>query len=191
MSNQRSFLGKGGPIPSGHYSEQPAVISARWGGSASWGSRHPPFTERPCLQRVSKHVPLFHLYHKITRASPPGNEVLDQGGPLVRKAAPHTHAIGNKVCFSVMKGAVIPNHEEFCPKLCLALRREQTLTFYSDCSSVRQWLIHTQKPNTKNSLLVPVGCHHNCRMMRSWRDRERHKRAQTLFSLWSLWAWCS
>ena len=22
----------------------------------------------------------------------------------------------------------------------------------------------------KNSLLVPVGCHHNCRMMRSWRD---------------------
>ena len=36
---------------------------------------HPPSTERPCLQRVSKHVPLLHLYHKITRASSPGNEV--------------------------------------------------------------------------------------------------------------------
>ena len=69
--------------------------------------------QRPCLQRVSKHVPLLHLYPKITCASP-GNEVLDQCGPLVRKAAPHTHAIGNKVCFSVMKGGVIPN-----PKFCL------------------------------------------------------------------------
>ena len=39
--------------------------------------------------------------------------MLDQGGPLVRKAAPHPHAIGNKVCFSVMKGAVIPNPVEF------------------------------------------------------------------------------
>ena len=48
------------------------------------------------LQRVSKYVPLLHLYHKITRASSPGNEVLDQGGPLV---------------FSVLKGAVIPNPE--------------------------------------------------------------------------------
>ena len=37
------------PIPCGHESEPPAVISVRWGGNASWSRWHQPFTERPCL----------------------------------------------------------------------------------------------------------------------------------------------
>ena len=69
--------------------------------------------------RVSRHVPLSHLYKKAnTHVSPPGTEMLYQGVPLESKAAPNTDAIGNKVCFSVMRGAVIPNHAEICPGLC-------------------------------------------------------------------------
>ena len=124
MSNQRSFLGKW-------------WSNTKWSllGTTSSNQRQMRWKRqlRPQASTIHretmpstgeyKHVPLFHLYHKaVTRASPPGNnEMLDQGGPLVRKAA-HTHAIGNKVCFSVMKGAVIPNHEEFCTKLCLRIR---------------------------------------------------------------------
>ena len=69
--------------------------------------------------RVSRHVPLSHLYKKAnTHVSPPGTEMLYQGVPLESKPAPNTDAIGNKVCFSVMRGAVIPNHAEICPGLC-------------------------------------------------------------------------
>ena len=56
--------------------------------------------------------------------------MLCQGVPLDGEAAPNTDAVGNKVCFAVMKEAVIPNPEEICAELCLrilepALGREQ------------------------------------------------------------------
>ena len=41
--------------------------------------------------------------------------MLYQGVPLESKAAPNTDAVGNKVCFTVLKGAGIPTHEEICP----------------------------------------------------------------------------
>ena len=74
-----------------------------------------------------------------------------QGVPLDSEAAPNSDAIGNKVCFSVMKEAVIPNHEEICPELCLRILETCTgkgatpCTFFRDCSLVRQCPIRSRR----------------------------------------------
>ena len=97
--------------------------------------------------------------------------MLSQGVPLGSEAAPNTDAIGNQICFSVLKGASIPNHEEICPELCLrilvtCLRKGKSLYL------LQRLLVSeavSQLFSEENSLPVPVGCHHNCRKMRSWR----------------------
>ena len=79
--------------------------------------------------------------------------MLYQGVPLDSEAAPNIDAIGNKVCFSVLKGAGIPNHEEICPELCLRMlvtctaKGAAPCTFFRDCSSVRQCLSCSRKRN--------------------------------------------
>ena len=47
----------------------PAVISNRWGGSACWGSWHPPLNGSPCLQRVSEHVSQPRWLNEATQYS--------------------------------------------------------------------------------------------------------------------------
>ena len=79
--------------------------------------------------------------------------MLYQGVPLESEAAPNTDAIGNKVCFTVLKGAGIPTHEEICPELRRRLLVTCTVkgaapcTFFRDRSLVRQRSSCSRKRN--------------------------------------------
>ena len=77
--------------------------------------------------------------------------MLYRGGPLDSEAVPNNDAIGNKVCFAVMKETVIPRHEEICPELCLRIlvtctgKGATPCTFFKDYSLVRQCPIRSRE----------------------------------------------
>ena len=125
-------------------------------------------------------MPLSHLYKKAnTHASPSGTEMLYQGVPLESKAAPNTDAIGNKVCFTVLKGAGIQTHEEICPEL------RGRLLVTCTVKGAAPFPVVLGKEIATGARGMPPQLSKDAKLKRLKRLK-RHERALTLFSFWSL-----